>query len=75
MAARQDAERVEKFAPRELTFEFIVKVNDARELVDLALLILDDPRRSIRAQLSQLPASSTQACGSCCATTARATTR
>ena len=55
MAARQDAERVEKFAPRELTFEFILKVNDAREPVGLALLVLDDPRRSVRAQLSQLP--------------------
>ncbi len=55
MVARQDAERVEKFAPHDVTFEFIVKVNDALEPVALALLILDDPRRSVRTQLSQLP--------------------
>ncbi len=55
MAAQLDAERVEKFLPSSLTFEFIVRLDEAREPVDLALLIVDDPRRSIRAQLEELP--------------------
>lgn len=53
--ARLDYERVEKFAPRALTFDFLMRLGQDGVPSELALLIVDDPRRSIRAQAADLP--------------------
>lgn len=54
---QQELERLPLFAPKQLTFEFALRVDAGRRPTDLALLILDDPRRSIEAQLQDLPTS------------------
>jgi DNA-binding Lrp family transcriptional regulator len=53
--AKLDFERVEKFAPKALTFDFIFKLSTDGIPNELALLVLDDPRRSIPAQVADLP--------------------
>ena len=54
---REEAElkRLPTFLPKALTFEFLVKL-DARGLpAELVLLVVDDPRRAVRRQFSNLP--------------------
>ena len=56
LMARLDHERVEKFAPTELSFDFIMRLGDDGTPIEVALLVVDDPRHSIRTQVGCLPA-------------------
>lgn len=53
--ARQFLERLPRFLPSALTFEFLVRINSKREPKELVLLVMDDPRRSVESQIGQLP--------------------
>ncbi len=56
MMARQDAARVEQFAPKALSFDFFFKVDKDRNPSELHFLAIDDPRRSVKSLVKQLPA-------------------
>lgn len=53
--AKVDYERVEKYAPTALTFDFLLKLGADGVPSEVALLVVDDPRRSIAAQVEDLP--------------------
>lgn len=53
--AKLDYERVEKYAPAALTFDFLMKLGADNVPAEIALLVVDDPRRSIAAQAADLP--------------------
>lgn len=56
LRAHQDFERLPLFLPKALTFEFLVKVGPDRAPAEVALVVIDDPRRSIERQIDGLPA-------------------
>jgi hypothetical protein len=53
--AKLDYERVEKFAPAALTFDFLLKLGADGVPSEVVLVVLDDPRRSIPKQAADLP--------------------
>jgi hypothetical protein len=55
MLARQDFDRVERFAPTTLGFEFFFKLGPDRVPSDLYFLAVDDPRRSVKRQADAFP--------------------
>jgi hypothetical protein len=55
MQARLDYERVEKFAPTALTFDFAMQLDSNAQPTTMLWLAIDDPRRSIKTQVADLP--------------------
>jgi hypothetical protein len=53
--AEQDVDRLHRFLPAALTFDFLFRLGTDRAPEDLLLAIVDDPRRSIEAQVRLLP--------------------
>ena len=55
MMADRDVRLVERFSPSTLCFDFFFKLGPDRIPSDLYLLVVDDPRRSVKKQAGALP--------------------
>ncbi|WP_205507409.1 hypothetical protein [Myxococcus vastator] len=55
-ALSDDLKRLKTTMPQQLTWEFLYRQDSRGLLTDVALLVCDDPRRSVPVQLAQLPA-------------------
>jgi hypothetical protein len=53
--AAQDLERLPRFLPTALTFDFLMRRNRVERSTDVILLVLDDPRRAVTVQAADLP--------------------
>jgi hypothetical protein len=54
-AVKQDAEQLPRFLPKALSFEALLKLDRSGRATDVVLLIVDDPRRSVKRQSEGLP--------------------
>lgn len=53
--AAQELERLPRFLPASLTFEFLTRRSQTERASELVLLVVDDPRRAVTLQAAQLP--------------------